>query len=221
MCRARSLSFCIRTKVLPDDVRTLFGGLLPSLGHGTRVCKILKAEWLRQARILRQYLAMQLQSRADPSTARRQLREYLTLADQTTEFIWQLQLRQLRERLPKKDPAQSTALHMPEELHLPEDVQQVLRLGPKFAVEPKKSPPELLSLVREVSRRVPEEDSARCVSEDVDVVRSCKPAATKHKVKRSEKWRRRVPGSACVAISDELDPCAARLGVPRFAGGAL
>ncbi|KAG0425510.1 hypothetical protein HPB47_027332 [Ixodes persulcatus] len=111
---------------------------------------------------------MQLQSRADPSTARRQLREYLTLADQTTEFIWQLQLRQLRERLPKKDPTQSTALHMPEELHLPEDVQQVLCLGPKFAVEPKKSPPELLSLVREVSRRVPEEDAARCVSEGVD-----------------------------------------------------
>ncbi|KAG0409714.1 hypothetical protein HPB47_013165 [Ixodes persulcatus] len=178
MCRARSLSFCIRTKVLPDDVRTLFGGLLPSLGYGTRVCKILKAEWLRQARILRQYLAMQLQSRADPSTARRQLREYLTLADQTTEFIWQLQLRQLRERLPKKDPAQSTALHMPEELHLPED----------FAVEPKKSPPELLSLVREVSRSVPEEDAARCVSEGVDVVRSCKPAATKEALSRGKRW---------------------------------
>ncbi|KAH7976972.1 hypothetical protein HPB52_022437 [Rhipicephalus sanguineus] len=42
--------------------------------------------------------------------------------------------------------------------------------GPKFAVDPEGSPPELLSTVRSVSSRASSEDSERCTSEGVDVL---------------------------------------------------
>ncbi|KAL1426659.1 hypothetical protein MTO96_018130 [Rhipicephalus appendiculatus] len=51
---------CTPQASLPPDVRLLFGGFQPSIGHGTRVCKILRAEWLRQARMYREALHLPL-----------------------------------------------------------------------------------------------------------------------------------------------------------------
>ncbi|KAH7984713.1 hypothetical protein HPB52_023578 [Rhipicephalus sanguineus] len=55
--------------------------------------------------------------------------------------------------LPKKA---SNSVHVPEGLSIPDGVRRVLELGPKFAVDSKSSNAELLSVMRRVSKRVPE-----------------------------------------------------------------
>ncbi|KAH7976904.1 hypothetical protein HPB52_021481 [Rhipicephalus sanguineus] len=61
-------------------------------------------------------------------------------------------------------------VHKAEDLVLPPDVERVLALGPKFAVEPSPTAPKLLALVRQASRQAPEEEQERFVSEGVDVL---------------------------------------------------
>lgn len=67
---------------------------------------------------------------------------------------------------------------------LPDFVTQTLALGPKFATVGKNSPAELLTLVRDVSRRAPESESDRCVSEGVDVLRLYSPRPDPVPIKR-------------------------------------
>lgn len=67
---------------------------------------------------------------------------------------------------------------------LPESIRRVLDRGPKYAVEPRKSRAELLSLVRGVARKVSETESVRCVSEGVDVLIRRSPGAAKVPVKQ-------------------------------------
>ncbi|KAH7973158.1 hypothetical protein HPB52_022164 [Rhipicephalus sanguineus] len=66
VCKARSLAFCIGKKVLPEDVRALFGGFIPST-NGIRISKIQKSEWLRLARLHGRLLAVQLFDVLDPN----------------------------------------------------------------------------------------------------------------------------------------------------------
>lgn len=66
---------------------------------------------------------------------------------------------------------------------LPEEVANVISLEPKFAVVPKKSAPELLSLFRNASRLVGEEGAENFCSDGVDVLVRCKPAGPKLPVK--------------------------------------
>ncbi|KAH7982681.1 hypothetical protein HPB52_006497 [Rhipicephalus sanguineus] len=54
-------------------------------------------------------------------------------------------------------------------------VRRVLELGPKFAVDTKRTNAELLSVVRRVSKRVPEDEAPRLNSEGVDVLLRSKP----------------------------------------------
>lgn len=56
------------------------------------------------------------------------------------------------------------------EVDIPEDARRVLSLGPKFAVEPRMSAPELLGFVRAVSRCAPVDEVERCISEGIDVL---------------------------------------------------
>ncbi|KAH6930817.1 hypothetical protein HPB50_019695 [Hyalomma asiaticum] len=96
VCRSRMSSFCIRNHILPDVVRCLFAVFLPSAGHVTRLCKILKAEHYRQARLYRQLLAALLFDCGDALRASRRHQELLWIAARTAEFIWNLQLTHLR-----------------------------------------------------------------------------------------------------------------------------
>ncbi|KAH7953088.1 hypothetical protein HPB49_004516 [Dermacentor silvarum] len=48
--------------------------------------------------------------------------------------------------------------------------QEVLKLGPKFCVEPRIGIVDRLSLTRDIARSVPEKEKERCVVECVDVV---------------------------------------------------
>ncbi|XP_075726200.1 uncharacterized protein LOC142767846 [Rhipicephalus microplus] len=59
------------------------------------------------------------------------------------------------------------------DVSLPDGIRKVLNKGPKFAIQPVKTAPELLTLVRQVSELAPEADADRCVSEGVDVLVKC------------------------------------------------
>ncbi|KAH7972545.1 hypothetical protein HPB52_013324 [Rhipicephalus sanguineus] len=66
------------------------------------------------------------------------------------------QIHQLRERAIRDRRKAGGKVHVPEDLHLPGDVVQVLGLGPKFGVQKQRTNPELLTVVRQVSRRATE-----------------------------------------------------------------
>ncbi|KAH8009754.1 hypothetical protein HPB51_019069 [Rhipicephalus microplus] len=64
----------------------------------------------------------------------------------------------------------------------PEHAQRVLEFGPKFAVEPQKSRPELLTIVRHVSKEVPDADFDKCESEGMDPVALYRPSGSHQKM---------------------------------------
>ncbi|KAH6943507.1 hypothetical protein HPB50_022415 [Hyalomma asiaticum] len=137
-----------------------------------------------QARIYRQLLAALLFDCGDALRASRRHQEYLRIADRTTAFIWNLQLAHLRNEVNVKSPAPKHQVHTLEPLDLPPAVIRVLSLGPKFAVEPKRSAHELLSFVHHLSQHAPLGEHDRCVSEGVEILSRLKPARTKLPVKR-------------------------------------
>ncbi|KAH8042406.1 hypothetical protein HPB51_023173 [Rhipicephalus microplus] len=100
------------------------------------------------------------------------------------EWLWQLHLKQLRSRLPGKKPTQRSPVHGASQLNLSGFIHDVLSLGPKFAVEKKRPPEKLLSIVRQLAKLVPEEEASRVVSECVDVIARhaiCKPVRSSDK----------------------------------------
>ncbi|KAH7972012.1 hypothetical protein HPB52_005043 [Rhipicephalus sanguineus] len=119
-CRARTLGFCIRHKVLPPEVRALFGHCLSSFNHGVRICKGMRSEWQRQTRMYRDQLRLLL----EPRTNFNNWREYSRLADRTTEFLWQQDLQGLRTQVQKKPSAPSNSLHVIGDVNLPDKVPQ-------------------------------------------------------------------------------------------------
>ncbi|KAH6945773.1 hypothetical protein HPB50_009852 [Hyalomma asiaticum] len=97
-----------------------------------------------------------LHNSLESSVAGFQLRRYLQLAGQVTEVLWLPQLRYLRERVTSVRRKAKGKVHVPEGLQLPDDVIQVLELGPKFGVQRQGTNPELLTIVRQVSWRATE-----------------------------------------------------------------
>ncbi|KAH8026579.1 hypothetical protein HPB51_022040 [Rhipicephalus microplus] len=169
-CQARSLSFFIRCKHLPDEVVRLFGGLAPSAGHGIRVLKILRSEWHRQARMLKDLLKTSLEDPGRTRHATREWKNLLAIVSSGTEFMWKQTLPRLRASIPKKTVPTTCSVRTTGQVSLPDYVENALKLGPKFAVEPRLSAPELLSLVRRISKCAPEGEANRCISEGVDVI---------------------------------------------------
>ncbi|KAH8022379.1 hypothetical protein HPB51_023666 [Rhipicephalus microplus] len=96
-----------------------------------------------------------------PSSSFNYWRDYSLLAERTTEFLWRQVLPGLRTQVQKKPSATSNPLPVIGDVNLPDKVRQVLKCGPKFTVEPRKSSPELLGMVRNVSKQVPEVSSVR------------------------------------------------------------
>ncbi|KAH6929502.1 hypothetical protein HPB50_000955 [Hyalomma asiaticum] len=120
--------------------------------------KIVRAEVYRQIRLFRIHLGVQLHNSFESSVAGFQLRRYLQLAGQVTDVLWVPQLRYLRERVTRVSRKAKGKVHVPEGLQLPDDVIQVLELGPKFGVQSQRTNPELLTVVRQVSRNATEGD---------------------------------------------------------------
>ncbi|KAL3251890.1 hypothetical protein MRX96_055024 [Rhipicephalus microplus] len=77
----------------------------------------------------------------------------------------------VRRGLPRKkrDPPKGGLLLLGDAV-VEERQQKVLRLGPKFCVEPRLDLVDKLSLTRDIARQVPEKEKDRCVVECVDVV---------------------------------------------------
>ncbi|KAH7983710.1 hypothetical protein HPB52_013801 [Rhipicephalus sanguineus] len=140
-------------------------------GHGNRMCKILKAEWSRQARLYRIHLEVQLLSSMGEHGNKQVHKEFNRLASQATEFLWQSALLQLRaHHRPKKKGVPGNRIFTEGDVMLPEEVSKCLAQGPKFAVQPQTTASERLSLVRKVSSLAPASEMDRCVSSGVDVL---------------------------------------------------
>lgn len=104
-------------------------------------------------------------------------------ADRTTEFLWQCALPQLRAITKKTHQESFSPVHTYGEVSLPEQVQDVLRRGPKFAVEPRRSAPELLAMVRQVSSLAAAPEVDRCVSDGVYILAKCRPTRCRIPIK--------------------------------------
>ncbi|KAH8021300.1 hypothetical protein HPB51_014871 [Rhipicephalus microplus] len=115
LCRARALAYCIRVGQLPLDVQAAFGTLAPSVGHGRRVCRILRSETLRQARILRDFLYVQVDRGPGDRSARVKKRhEWTKLIDHAVESRWKQELLLLRRQKRRPQVRSAGQLHVEE-----------------------------------------------------------------------------------------------------------
>ncbi|KAH7967983.1 hypothetical protein HPB52_005066 [Rhipicephalus sanguineus] len=111
------------------------------------MCKILQAEWNRQARFYKNCLFLRVHGCQSPPAVSKAWRNYSSLANSATEVLWMQTLSQLRALTPKKPPPpRRNPVRTLGEVILPQAVQDVLGRGPKFAVEPRKSRAELLGI---------------------------------------------------------------------------
>ncbi|KAH7972155.1 hypothetical protein HPB52_007843 [Rhipicephalus sanguineus] len=107
------------------------------------------------------------------------------------EIFFNVMLPKLRAQKPKKQcPPGLQAVRTAGNITLPDYVQRVLSLGPKFAVEPRKTAPELLSMARCIGRAAPDSEGVRCVSECVDVLCRRKPVANQQPVQQAQQFLR-------------------------------
>ncbi|KAH6924962.1 hypothetical protein HPB50_027033 [Hyalomma asiaticum] len=72
-----------------------------------------------------------------PGFAARQFHVLSSLANRTTEFIWQRTLPHLRALIPKKPGTSGNFIHTFADVTLPDFARRVLSMGPKFAVPPR------------------------------------------------------------------------------------
>ncbi|KAH7942827.1 hypothetical protein HPB52_001609 [Rhipicephalus sanguineus] len=149
----------------------------------------------RHARIYRSILqqGISLSSRHD-SEAHYRTQEFRRITDRMTEWMWSVALSSLRARLPK-------AVKTSGDVRLPDCVKKTLSLGPKFATEPKKSAPELISIARRVARAAPNSDEDSLVNECVSVVSRKRPASNHQPVRRVQQSLR--DNSLCLLPADK------------------
>ncbi|KAH9378479.1 hypothetical protein HPB48_005688 [Haemaphysalis longicornis] len=175
--------------ILPPEVQGLFGGFAPSRGQGVRICKIMAAEWNTQARFYKNALHAHDQTQGgQPHTRKKKWRELCDLTAFTVESLWRPAPSQLKANRRHRGQELGNFVRMGDGLQLPTVVHQTLNLGPTFAVEPRLSPPELLSLVRQVAKHCPDTESERCVSAGVDVLRKAHPKASGLPLRRVEQF---------------------------------
>lgn len=86
----------------------------------------------------------------------------------------------LRSQIPRKLPRAIGAIHLQELVVIPAKVQNLLSLGPKFALKPKLSAPELSLHMHYVACLPTKSEQPWCLSEGVYVFTWCKQASSKH-----------------------------------------
>ncbi|KAH6936738.1 hypothetical protein HPB50_021272 [Hyalomma asiaticum] len=166
-CRARTASWYVRVGACPEDVLRLCGSCEPPPGHAKRISKILKSEWWRQARLYDECLRTQC-GVVPGSVKTPAYQEWCAVRFSVTEFLWNT----VRPTLPKKKKkaqGPSAKVLSLDDTVLPEVHLKTLGLGPKFCFEPTLGPPDILTVARSVTERVPEEErgsSIRCLVTD-------------------------------------------------------
>ncbi|KAH7931432.1 hypothetical protein HPB51_029854 [Rhipicephalus microplus] len=164
---ARKLSWFLKNAQCPMEVLLVCGWLPPSEGHARRISKIMRSESRRQVRHFKDCLRVACSSVSDGRLNVKAFREWCRQASILTEAMWN----DVRRGLPRKkrDPPKGGLLLLGDAV-VEERQQKVLRLGPKFCVEPRLDLVDKLSLTRDIARQVPEKEKDRCVVECVDVV---------------------------------------------------
>ncbi|KAH7938967.1 hypothetical protein HPB52_003116 [Rhipicephalus sanguineus] len=135
------------------------------------------------------------------SEAHYRTQEFRRITDRMTELMWSVALSSLRARLPKVRHAPTQAVKTSGDVRLPDYVKKTLSLGPKFATEPKKSAPELISIARRVARAAPNSDEDSLVNECVSVVSRKRPASNHQPVRRVQQFLR--DNSLCLLPADK------------------
>ncbi|XP_077559285.1 uncharacterized protein LOC144174438 [Haemaphysalis longicornis] len=166
-CRSRFLGYCIRNHLTPPEVTGLFGLVRLSAGHARRVCKVLRSELWRQERLLYDWLRVTTYGQDADLVGEARLRSFRRLAAQAKEFLWQTLVPQLPKS--KGGKAQvNTGLVVLGNAKLPAHVEDVPQKSPKFSLQPRIPPHELLTLNRRVAEKAEEEERERCLLEVVD-----------------------------------------------------
>ncbi|KAH7984308.1 hypothetical protein HPB52_019162 [Rhipicephalus sanguineus] len=133
--------------------------------------------------------------------------------------MWSVALSSLRARLPKVRHAPTQAVKTSGDVRLPDYVKKTLNLGPKFATEPKKSAPELISIARRVARAAPNSDEDSLVNECVSVVSRKRPASNHQPVRRVQQFLR--DNSLCLLPADKDGGFVVLTGVRHMGASAI
>lgn len=166
-CRARLYAYSLKHSYLPPEVALLFGAMRPSEGHAKRMCRILRSEAWRQVRFYTDCLQFLNRNELPYPSAQKKFIEDLRLASQTADFLWGNILVQLpRSKRRNYVPGQDVLVLG--EASIPNNVADLLRLGPKYCEHPDLDKTELLSLVRTAAGKASMDESDRCVREGVD-----------------------------------------------------
>ncbi|KAH8030265.1 hypothetical protein HPB51_006697 [Rhipicephalus microplus] len=171
-CRARISAFCIRKAITPEEVSALFGCVRPSWGHVKRVLKILRAELWRQVRLLYDWLRVILQCEYPEQLAAYKLGKVKRRIAQTTESRWRSVLTPLLRLQGKRRRDNYQDLVVLGGAVLPEDIEKLLRKGPKYACTPSVSAHDLVGLNRDLSSKA-NQDRERCLLDGMDCLTRC------------------------------------------------
>lgn len=91
------------------------------------------------------------------------------------------------------------------QVRLPENVEHILSLGPKFAAEPKLSAPQQLSLVPLVSWHADSSEADGCISEGIDALNRSRITAPCIYLSRTASTLRKY--DLCLLPSDKEGGC--------------
>ncbi|KAH8036342.1 hypothetical protein HPB51_025009 [Rhipicephalus microplus] len=163
---SRYLSYCLKKKYVPIEVRVLFGALEPSWGHAKRVCKLMKSESWRQVRFYFDWLKVVLQEECGCDTGQQQFAKHKRKANQLAEFLWQ-NVRSTFTSKPRPAATGSSVTYLGD-VRIPATVEQVLKKGPKYSFQPRSTRPEMLSHVHRFGQRVQEQDQQRAIGDGID-----------------------------------------------------
>ncbi|KAH8039950.1 hypothetical protein HPB51_009206 [Rhipicephalus microplus] len=104
--------------------------------------------------------------------------------------MWMQTLAELRASEPKFTRANVDGVKTLGDVSLPDGIRKVLNKGPKFAIQPVKTAPELLTLVRQVSELAPEADADRYVATKVENITAAQLCALLSNVIPNAAWCR-------------------------------
>ncbi|KAH8032483.1 hypothetical protein HPB51_025936 [Rhipicephalus microplus] len=131
------------------------------------MCRILRSEAWRQVRFYTDCLQFLNRNELPYPSAQKKFIEDLRLASQTADFLWGNILVQL-PRSKRRNYVPSQDVLVLGEASIPNNVADLLRLGPKYCEHPDLDKTELLSLVRTAAGKASMDESDRCVREGVD-----------------------------------------------------
>ncbi|KAH6920340.1 hypothetical protein HPB50_028672 [Hyalomma asiaticum] len=117
--------------------------------------------------------------------------------------MWSTTLTRLRASQPKYRRTTTEAVKTSGDLPLPDFVERTLALGPKYATEPKKSAPELVSTAKRVAKGVPVGERDSILNECVRVVSRKKPVVTHLPIRQVQQFMQ--DNSLCVLPTDKTN----------------